>query len=169
MPRRSRSTDLSPRDFRNALIDHGFAFLGRSLDRYVDIRHRKVGRYLDAVLDGRGRIRRRETLQALLAARKGFEAEEAAALAKSLRQAGIAAAIAPVALTPCRADLSEEAAIAQLADDFLLGVTASEHITFASLLQKGWRPEQLKQYGPAARIVADRRQVLELNAMEVVA
>lgn len=158
MPRSSPS-DLSPREFRDALLDHGFAYL-TPIDRYIDIRAPRPGRYLAPIKNTRGTLLRRQTLAALRAARDDrLEAQALIRQANEARQVR-AAKIAPQVLPPCRADLIEEAAIAQLADDYLTRLSSAGAVGFGDLLQMGWRADQLKQHGEAARIVADRKAVL---------
>lgn len=156
-----RTADLSPKEFRDAVIDNGFAWLGRSTDRFIDIRHPRRGT-LKAVTAG-GKILRRETFAALLTARTTAEIEKALAAAERARVERIAASIAPTALPPCRADLTDAAAIAQLADDFIVNSTRAEGVAWGDLIQMGWNAEQLKAHAPAARAVADRRQHLVLT------
>jgi DNA invertase Pin-like site-specific DNA recombinase len=151
--------DLSPKQFRDALLDHGFAWL-TPIGRYIDIRQRVPGRYLAPVKDARGRILRTRTLAALLAARAEVEAAQEVIRAANARRQAIAAKIAPHVLPPCRADLTGTRAIAQLADDFILGTTTAEGIDFKSLINKGWSASQLREHAEAARAVADRKQVV---------
>lgn len=157
MPR--AAPDLSAIEFRHALLDKGFAYL-TPIDRYIDIREPTPGRYLEAVKDAHGRIQRRQTIAALLAARGQVEAARAVIRAENDRRMAVAGRIAPQVLPPCRADLAEEAAIAQLADDYLTRMSSAGAVGFGDLMQMGWRAEQLKQHGEAARIVADRKAVL---------
>ncbi|QDW39028.1 phospholipase [Bradyrhizobium sp. KBS0727] len=157
-PRRAH-LDLSPKEFRDALVDHGFAYL-TPIGRYVDIRERQVGRYLDPVRDRSGRILRRQTLAALLAARDQAEAARAMIRQAHARRQAIAGKIAPHVVSPCRADLKGTAAIAQLADDFLTRFASAGHVQFLDLIQMGWRADQLKAHADDARAVADRKAVL---------
>lgn len=158
MPR--RQPDLTHREFRETLIDNGFAWLGRSINKVIDLHHPRRGA-LDAVLSGK-QIDRRATLAALLAARKAAQDEQAHADAERARVVAFAATIAPTALPPCRADLTDEAAVAQLADDFVLGTTSADGITFGALIRKGWSASQLRRHADAARALADRRQIAEV-------
>jgi hypothetical protein len=155
-----RASDLSPKQFRDAVIDNGFAYLGRSIDAYIDIRHPKRGT-IKPVTAGKQTLRR-ETFAALLAARTTAEIEKTLAAAERARTEAVAAAIAPSALPPCRADLTEAAAIAQLADDYLTRMASAGCVGFGDLLQMGWNADQLKQLGDAARAVADRKQIAVL-------
>lgn len=155
---RAATSDLSAREFRNLLLDNGFAFLGRGVDAYIDLHHPRRGR-IEAIKEG-ARICRQATFDALLAARGKAEAEKKATEAMRSKLEAAAARIAPTALPACRADLKGAAAVAQLADDFVTASGTIEGVTFASLIQKGWRATQLNEHGPAARAVADRRQSL---------
>ncbi|MBN8987454.1 MAG: phospholipase [Rhizobiales bacterium] len=159
MRRLAAPADLSPKQFRDALVDNGFAYLGRTVDRYVDIRSPRPGRLFEPVVNAKRQTLRRETLAALLAGRN--EVAEAQRLIREAndRRLAAAAAIAPVALPTCRADLTDTAAIAQLADDFLTRIASAGSVDFKGLIQMGWRPEQLRQHADAARAVADRRAV----------
>lgn len=150
--------DLDPREFRNALNEHGFAYLGRTVDRFVDIRFPKAGRYFEPVRDARKRTLRRETLESLMKARRSAEAEAAQIAAEAARKQAIAAAIAPVAHPPCRASLTDAAAIAQLADDFMIQSTRAEGVVRGDLILMGWQPAQLEAHADAARTLAYRRQ-----------
>lgn len=81
------AVDLTPREFRNALLDHGFAYLP-PIDRYVDIRQPMPSRFLDPVRDANGEILRRETLAALRATRTAIlEAQALIRQANDQRQA----------------------------------------------------------------------------------
>lgn len=153
-----RPADLSAAEFRRQLAQQGFSFLPLSVE-FVD-RWNRGGPRIAAIKRGRG-IDRRATLEALQAARAAAQAREAAVEAKRAERERTAAAIAPHVLPPCRADLDGAAAIAQLADDFLIGTTLAEGISFKSLIYKGWRAAQLRAYADEARSVADRRQSLQ--------
>lgn len=156
----NRPKDMPVAEFRAALHDLGFAWL-KNAGRFIDERHRGAHRFMVPVADGRGRIARRETLAALKSWRAGHEAGLRAKAELQERQLALAAAIAPRALPPCRADLRDAEAVAQLADDFLIASAASEGVSFKSLINKGWCAEQLRRHGDAARALADRRQVVE--------
>ena len=41
--------DLTPREFRDAVAELGFAYLGGSVDKFVDRKFRKAGQYIDMV------------------------------------------------------------------------------------------------------------------------
>jgi hypothetical protein len=78
-----RRKDMCPYLFRAALVDAGFAWLGAEIGRFVDIRHHRAGRYLEPIRDATGRVRRADTLAALIVWR--------AELASSPRAHGAAA------------------------------------------------------------------------------
>ncbi|MDP1866963.1 MAG: phospholipase [Bradyrhizobium sp.] len=153
-----RSDDIDPREFRNALNENGFAYLGRTVDKFVDIRFPKAGRYFEPVKDARKRTLRRETLARLMAARHSAETEAAQTAAEAARKQAVAAAIAPAAHPPCRASLTDAAAIAQLADDFVLQSTRAEGVVRFDLILLGWQPSQLDAHADAARMLAYQRQ-----------
>lgn len=160
MPRpTSAPSDLSPKEFRDALIDNGFAFLGRAVDKYVDIRAPRPGRLYEPIRNAKRQTLRRETLAALLGARAEIVEAQRLIRAENERRQRIAATIAPVALPPCRADLQGPAAIAQLADDFLTRLASAGSVDFKALIQMGWSAPQLREYADPARAVADRRAV----------
>lgn len=155
-----QTSDITARDFRDALRQHGFVEHAL-IDRFSDSRNPKAGT-VKPVRTAKGKLKRRLTLDRLLTARQAAEAEQAAARADQQRREQTAASIAPHVLPPCRADLTGPAAIAQLADDFVLALTTSEGITHQALIQKGWRSAQLAEHAEAARTLADRRQTLVL-------
>jgi hypothetical protein len=142
--------------FRAALDRAGFAFLKQS-GRFVDRHHRVPHRYLLPVTDARGRLRRRDTLAALAAWRAEYEAGLAASAAQQQQRIALAERLAPKAVPGCRADLTDAAAIAQLADDFLTRAAGFGCIEFKALIQMGWSAAQLREHGDAARAVADRK------------
>lgn len=158
MPRRShRIPDLSARDFHAALQRHCFARLGNS-ERYIDLLH--GGASILPVRDRNNRhLQRQATLDRMLAARREVEAQLARDAAERARMEAVASRIAPTAVPVCRADLTDEAAIAQLADDFLLRTTVADGVRFVELLQMGWSAAQLRKFGDQARALADRRAV----------
>lgn len=158
MRRPAAPTDLTPREFRVALVDHGFCYL-TPIDRYVDIRAPQPGRYLEPAKDAAGRTLRRQTLNRLLKARRDAALAQARIRRENDRRCEIAARIAPQVLPPCRADLADEAAIAQLADDYLTRLASAGAVKFADLIQMGWTAGQLRAHGDAARAVADRKAV----------
>jgi hypothetical protein len=150
--------DLTPREFRVALIDRGFCYL-TPIDRYIDIRHPQPGRYLEPVKTARGAIDRRRTLEALSRARRETELARAKIRETNNRRQALASKIAPSVLPRCRADLANSAAIAQLADDYLTRLASAGCVNFSDLIQMGWTAGQLKEHGDAARAVADRKAV----------
>src|SRR5690348_10472126 len=100
MPRRK---DLSAQEFNQQLALHAFAEVRRGL--FVDLRDPARPRPLiDAITAGR-RISRSATLAALLEARAVRLTAAQAAAARQAERERVAAAIAPVALPPPRAEL----------------------------------------------------------------
>lgn len=151
--------DISPKEFRDALVDNGFAYLGRSVDKYVDIRMPRPGRLFEPVTNAKRQTLRRETLAALLAGRAEIAEAQRLIRAVNDRRQAIAARIAPVAVPPCRADLNGAVAIAQLADDYLVRLASAGSVDFKGLIQMGWSAAQLREHADAARAVADRKAV----------
>jgi hypothetical protein len=109
------------------------------------------------VTDARGRMQRRESLAALKAWRAEHEARLAASTKLQQQRIALAGRLAPQVVPGCRADLTDAAAIAQLADDFLTRAAGYGSIDFKSLIQLGWSAAQLREYGDPARAVADRK------------
>lgn len=105
----------------------------------------------------RGRLQRRETLVALKAWRAEHETRLAASAALQQQRLALAERLAPQVVPGCRADLTEAAAIAQLADDYLTRAAGYGSIDFKSLIQMGWSAAQLREHGDAARALADRK------------
>ncbi|MBR0687301.1 phospholipase [Bradyrhizobium manausense] len=157
MPRRSRS-DLSPREFRDALLDNAFAYLGGSVDRFVDLMHPKARRYVHPVKDGRGRMQRRATLEALKAARAAFEAELAAKRLEEIRAAALLERIVPTALPPARASLEGAQAIHQMAEDLRTMATRGDGVTAFDLRRVGWTNAQISAHVDAARELGYERE-----------
>ncbi len=152
MPRK----DLSAADFNAQLAANSFAEIRRG--QFVDLRDpRKPRQLTDAVTRGY-RMSRKDTLAALLKARAERLATAAAAAAAQLERERVAAAIAPVALPPARAELAEEAAIATMADDFVVLASRNEGVTLPDLLRLGWRKDQIFELVDTARNVAYARQ-----------
>jgi hypothetical protein len=143
-------------EFRAALAKEGFTFLKQS-GRFVDNRNRYPFRNLLPVTDGRRRVRRIETLAALKAWRGEHEAGLAARAALEQQRIALAQRLAPQSMPGCRADLTDAAAIAQLADDFLIRAAGFGDVDFKALIQMGWSAAQLREHGDAARAVADRK------------
>jgi hypothetical protein len=163
MPRRADPTtptskdDISKTDFAHQQRLHSFAYLPDE-DRFLDLRHSLAGRRIVALRDAKGRLLREASIQSCLAARAAWEAELAEQHAAEQRKLALAETLAPSALPPCRADLDGPAAIAQLAEDFIVETTRNEGAAFTGLLRMGWQAAQLKRHAEAARIVAQRRQ-----------
>lgn len=150
--------DLTPREFRDAVAELGFAYLGGSVDKFVDRKFRKAGQYIDMVRGERRRPRYAATLAALKAARSAAERASAALEAERARKAKIAATLAPVALPADRASLQGEAAIHQLAEDFRTIATRSEGVTWRDLMVLGWQPAQITEHTEAARQLGYARE-----------
>lgn len=153
----ARPADLSLIEFRHALVDNGFAWI-RPSNVFVDILFPRAGRYTSPVTDKRGHTLRQATLDRLFADRELARAEKAEAAAESRRQAAIAETIAPRAAPIARATLQGPAAVAQLADDFIVAATRNEGVVKADLILMGWLPSQLGEHAEAARQLAYRRQ-----------
>lgn len=158
MPRRPRLPDLTPREFRDAVEKLGFAWLGGSVDKFVDRKFPKPGQYIAMVRGERRRPRYAATLEALKAARSKAEQAKAALEAERARKAQIAARLAPVALPADRASLEGPAAIHQLAEDFRTIATRSEGVTWRDLIVLGWKASQLAEHSDAARQLGYRRE-----------
>ncbi len=159
MRRAAAPADLSPKEFRDTLVDNGFAYLGRTVDKYVDIFGPRPGQLFEPVRNAKRQTLRRETLAALLGARQErVEAQRLIRQANERRQQ-IAGRIAPQVFSPCRADLVGAPAIAQLADDYLTRLASAGSVEFKALIQMGWTAAQLREHADAARAVADRRAV----------
>lgn len=150
-----RPTDLTAKDFDQQLKLHGF-FHVRAERRFADLRAKGCPR-TDAVMRGK-RLDRQGTLDALLAARKARQDALAAAEAAQAERERVAALIAPKALPAARASLEGAAAIAQLAEDFIIITTRNEGATLPDLIRMGWRKSQLFEHGDAARNIAYARQ-----------
>lgn len=156
MPRRpARPKDLSAPEFRAELKRLGFLRLSLQ-GSFCDIRAKNCPRTMP-VMAGR-RVNRRATLEALLADRRSRQAASDVAEAAQAERERIAATIAPVALTPPRDGLQGAAAIAALADDFIVLTTRSESAAFPELMRLGWRKTQLFEHADAARALAAQRQ-----------
>lgn len=156
MPRRL-STDMSLDQFRREMKLKRIGYLA-NVNRFIDLEHRRAKRLILPVTDDHGRLLRAASLQSVLAARAAYEAELAAADAKRESEVALAAKLAPAAVASPRADLTGAAAIAQLADDFIVQATRSDGVAIADLVRMGWSRAQLDAHADAARIVADRRQ-----------
>lgn len=164
MPRRQK---LSADDFALLLKVNGFTQL-----RSGDVLDLRAGRSsltpdrMRPILHGR-QTDRQATFDAMIRLRAARDAEQETRTAALLECERIAAAIAPQVLAPCRADLAGPAAVAQLANDFILHTTRSEGAAWSDMISMGWRPEQLREHADAARIVAQRHQ--EKQTAEVAA
>jgi len=159
MPR--RLDDISKTDFAYQQKLHSLAYLP-NIDRFLDLRYPKAGRHVVALRDAAGRLLRRASIDSCLAARAAYEAELAEQTRAEQQKADLATRLAPSALAPCRADLTGPAAVNQLADDFIVQSTRNDGVVFVDLIRMGWTGVQLKQHAPAARIVAQRRQVRQV-------
>lgn len=155
MPR--KPADLSAAEFNRQIKLQGFAAVGAT-GGFIDLtRKGEQLQRLEGVREGRG-LKRRETLAALLAGRAKRKAADARVDRARAKRERIAAAIAPVAVSPVREGLSGPAAIAQLAEDFVVQSTRSEGVVFSDLLLMGWNAEQIREHEQAARLLAYRRQ-----------
>ncbi|WP_262048631.1 phospholipase [Bradyrhizobium sp. Bra78] len=150
-----RPTDLSAAAFDQQLKLLGF-FQIRAEGRFADVRAKGCPR-TEPVMRGK-RLDRQATLNALLAARKSRQDAASAAEAAQVERERIAAQIAPAALPAARAALEGPAAIAQLADDFIVISTRSEGAALPDLVRMGWRKSQIFEHADAARALAYSRQ-----------
>lgn len=150
-----RPTDLSAADFVLQLRLHGFMHL-RAEGRFADVRAKGCPR-TEPVMRGR-RLDRQATLDALQRDRKARQDAAAAAEAVQIERERIAALIAPAALPAARAGLEGAAAIAQLADDFIVLTTRSDGAALPDLMRMGWRKSQIFEHTDAARSLAYSRQ-----------
>lgn len=150
-----RSNDLSAADFALQLRLHGFMQL-RAEGRFADVRAKSCPR-TEPVMRGK-RLDRQATLDALLKDRKARQDAAAAAEAAQIERERIAALIAPPALPAARASLKGAAAIAQLADDFIVLTTRSDGAALPDLMRMGWRKSQIFEHTDAARSLAYSRQ-----------
>lgn len=161
------ANDISESHFKHQLKLHSLAYLP-NIDRFIDLRHPKAGRYILPVRNDAGdRLLRDASIRSCLAARAAYEAEQAEKLKAQQQKAALAERLAPPALASCRADLDGPAAVSQLADDFIVQTTHGDGVAFGQLIRLGWTGDQLKRHTDAARIVAQRRQ--EKQMAEVVA
>jgi hypothetical protein len=150
-----RPSDLSAADFALQLKLHGFLHL-RAEGRFADVRAKGCPR-TEAVMRGK-RLDRQATLDALLTARKARQDAHAAAEALQIERERVAETIAPRALPAARAGLEGAAAIAQLADDFIVISTRSDGADLHDLVRMGWRKSQVFELLEAARTLAYGRQ-----------
>lgn len=164
MPRARANPDITIRQFRETCRDEGFAWLGGTAQRFVDLRFHKVGRYILPVRNARGQILHAETLIALRACREASVQERAREIADARRKVALAARIAPQTMSPPRAGLAEAEAIAVMADDFLTLTAVQGHAGWQDMLLRGWTKEQLRQYGDLARQTGYAREQVERSA-----
>ncbi|MCW2086694.1 UNVERIFIED_ORG: hypothetical protein M2193_008869 [Bradyrhizobium japonicum] len=150
-----RPLDLSAAAFDQQLKLHGF-FQIRAERRFADVRAKGCPR-TEPVMRGK-RLDRQATLDALLRDRKARQDAAAAAEAVQIERERIAAMIAPPALPAARASLEGAAAIAQLADDFIVLTTRSDGAALPDLMRMGWRKSQIFEHTEAARSLAYSRQ-----------
>lgn len=150
-----RFTDLTAAAFDQQLKLHGFFHI-RAEGRFADARAKGCPR-TEPVMRGK-RLDRQATLDALIAARTARAEALAAAEAVQIERERVAGLIAPVALPAARGALEGAAAIAQLADDFIVIATRSEGAALPDLMRMGWRKSQVFELLDAARSLAYSRQ-----------
>ncbi|MFK4622535.1 hypothetical protein ABIF50_005841 [Bradyrhizobium diazoefficiens] len=150
-----RPNDLTAAAFDQQLKLHGFFHI-RAEGRFADVRAKGCPR-TEPVMRGK-RLNRQATLDALLTDRKARQDAAAAADAVQIERERIAALIAPAALPAARAGLEGAAAIAQLADDFIVLTTRSDGAALPDLMRMGWRKSQIFEHTDAARSLAYSRQ-----------
>lgn len=146
--------DLSYDAYRRWLRCEGFAWLGGSAQRFVDLRHPKHGCYFKPLLDGKGRIRRQATRDGLIAWRAKIEAAKRQEAETRAMKARVAATLAPQALAPPRAALQGASAIRHLAEDLRIARTRADGVTEHDLALLGWTQAQLDTLIPLARETA---------------
>lgn len=151
-------SDLTPREFRDLLLDNAFAYLGGTVDRFVDLMHPQARRYIHPVKDGRGRMQRRATLDSLKAARGAYEAELVQRRAAEARAAALLERLVPTALPPARSTLDGAQAIHQMAEDFRTMATRSDGVTADDLRRAGWTAAQISEHADAARELGYSRE-----------
>lgn len=150
-----RPTDLCVSEFRSKCNEFGFAYLGATLDRFIDIRFPKAGDYIEPVKDSRKRTLRQKTLDVLLAHRARRQDDKRAHDALTQLKLQVAEAVAPTALNLARSTLSGPAAIRQLAEDLRIASSmVGEGVTRRDMVLKGWSYEQLTEYEALARQTA---------------
>ena len=157
MPRASANPDITPRQFRDAWHDEGFAFLGGTVQRFVDLRFPQHRRYILPVTNARGQMLYAETLAALRASRAASEQERAKDAADHAALLKRALRLAPQAFAPPRAGLSDVEAIATLADDLRHANARESGVKRSDMLLLGWTRDQLDRYGEQARVAAYAR------------
>jgi hypothetical protein len=109
-------------------------------------------------------VRRIETLAALKVGAPNTKRASPPAPRSSSSASRWPQRLAPQSMPGCRADLTDAAAIAQLADDFLIRAACFGDVEFKALIQMGWSAAQLREHGDAARAVADRKALLSQTA-----
>ena len=77
-----------------------------------------------------------------------------------MERRAIAQRLAPAMLTPARAGLDGEAAIARMADDMIEISAASGNADRDALALRGWLYPQIDEYGGRARDAAQRAQLM---------
>jgi hypothetical protein len=152
--RAKANPDINARQFRATCHDEGFAWLGGTVQKFVDLRFRVFGRYILPVRNARGQILHAETLTALRASRAASEQEREQAAAEAARKVALAARLAPQAMPKPRAGLTEAEAIAVMADDLRHANARESGVKRSDMLLLGWTRAQLDQYGDLARQTA---------------
>ncbi|ETR75054.1 phospholipase C [Afipia sp. P52-10] len=145
--------DLSPHDFRQQLQIHGFAYLGGTIDKFIDLRFPKAGRYIEPVkAPGRQkRMLRQATLDALLKEREAALKAKQAAEADAALRARIAETLAPRCMGPARHTITDDAeAVRLMAEDFRHARARQEGVTRRDMTLLGWTGEQLDRYAAIA-------------------
>ena len=146
-----RFNDLSPHDFRQQLQLLGFAYLGGTVDKFIDLRFPKAGRYIDPVKNKRKRMLRQATLDALLKDREASAKAKIAADAEAALRARIAETMAPRGMSPARHAIEDDAeAIRLMAEDFRHARARQEGVTRRDMTLLGWTLAQLDRYGALA-------------------
>lgn len=148
-----RPSDLSPHDFRQALHKHGFAYLGGSVDKFIDLRFPRAGDYIEPV-KGAGRQKRmlrQATLDALLKSRDAAAKARQATKADAALRARIAETMAPRCMGPVRHTIADDAeAIRVMAEDFRHARARQEGVTRRDMILLGWTGAQINRYAALA-------------------
>lgn len=150
MSARAANPDINVRQFRNTYHDEGFAWLGGTVQRFIDLRFPVKGRTILPVRNARGQILHAETLIALRASRAASEQEKLRAEAEAARKVDVASRLAPQVMAKPRAGLTDVEAIATLADDLRNANARDAGVKRGDMLLLGWTRAQLEQYGPLA-------------------
>lgn len=156
MPRAKANPDITIRQFRNTCHDEGFAWLGGTAQKFVDLRFPVWGRYILPERNDRGQILHAETLTALRASRAASEQEKARAEAERARQVSLAEKLAPQVVPPPRDTLANAEAISVMADDMRHANASAGGVRRSDLMLVGWTRAQLDRYGEQARLTAYR-------------